>query len=111
MTAVDCTVLDTLAEEIGDREIVRSVVGAYLGEMDTRMLAIVSAVAAGDVQATVMAAHTLKSTSVTVGAGALAAPAKELEFLARGGTLDGAGDLVARLRDAVPAVRASLATW
>ena len=43
------------------------------------------------------AAHSLKSTSETLGATRLAAMAKELETLARGGTIDGTGERIERL--------------
>jgi len=44
------------------------------------------------------AAHTLKSTSATFGAVALSAVARELEYLARDGVLEGASDLIARAK-------------
>jgi PAS domain S-box-containing protein len=44
------------------------------------------------------AAHTLKSTSATFGALALSAVARELEYLARDGVLEGASDLIARAK-------------
>src|SRR5262249_8334720 len=43
------------------------------------------------------AAHSLKSTSETLGATRLAAMAKELETLARAGTIDGTGERIERL--------------
>ena len=42
------------------------------------------------------AAHTLKSTSATFGAMGLSAIARELEYLARDGVLEGASDLITR---------------
>ena len=43
------------------------------------------------------AAHSLKSNSATVGAAGLAELARELEALARAGSLDGAGERLTRL--------------
>jgi HPt (histidine-containing phosphotransfer) domain-containing protein len=42
------------------------------------------------------AAHTLKSTSATFGAAGLSAVARELEYLARDGLLEGAAGLIVR---------------
>ena len=55
------------------------------------------ALAATDLDAFRRAAHSLKSTSETLGAAALAPMARELEAMARAGTLDGAGDRIERL--------------
>ena len=44
-----------------------------------------------DLDAFRRAAHSLKSNGETLGAGAVASLARELESLARGGSLDGAG--------------------
>ncbi len=55
------------------------------------------AVAAADLESFRRAAHSLKSTSETLGATGLGGMARELEGMARAGTLDGAGDRVERL--------------
>lgn len=110
-TTVDRGVLDMLASEIGDRDVVRAVVGTFVSELTDRLAAIEGAVASGDTGRTVTAAHTLKGASVTVGAVAMAGTAKTLELLARGGTLDGAHTLVADLRSQVPGVVAALSAW
>jgi HPt (histidine-containing phosphotransfer) domain-containing protein len=47
--------------------------------------------ASGDVETVRRAAHSLKSNSASFGANRLANAARELEMIARGGTLDGAG--------------------
>jgi CheY-like chemotaxis protein/HPt (histidine-containing phosphotransfer) domain-containing protein len=56
------------------------------------------------------AAHTLKSTSATFGAVALSAVARELEYLARDGVLEGASDLIARAKAEFAQAKAALET-
>jgi signal transduction histidine kinase/DNA-binding response OmpR family regulator len=56
------------------------------------------------------AAHTLKSTSATFGAVALSAVARELEYLARDGVLEGASDLIARAEAEFAEAKAALET-
>ena len=51
----------------------------------------------GDLDGFRRAAHSLKSTSETLGATGLAAMARELENMARGGNIDGSGDRIERL--------------
>jgi HPt (histidine-containing phosphotransfer) domain-containing protein len=54
------------------------------------------------------AAHTLKSSSAGFGAMALSALARELEFKARDGNLQGVAELLARIEDAYVQARAAL---
>jgi HPt (histidine-containing phosphotransfer) domain-containing protein len=72
--------IDTFGEDA--RELIGSLRGALAGR---------------DLDAFRRAAHSLKSTSETLGATKLAALARELEALARAGTLDGAGERIERL--------------
>ncbi len=55
------------------------------------------------------AAHTLKSTSATFGAMALSALARELEYQARDGTLEGAEALIGRIKKEYEKAKAALA--
>jgi len=56
------------------------------------------------------AAHTLKSTSATFGAVALSAVARELEYLAWGGVLEGAAGLIAQAEAEFVKAKAALET-
>jgi CheY-like chemotaxis protein len=56
------------------------------------------------------AAHTLKSTSATFGAMALSATARELEYLAREGMLEGAAGQIARAEAEFARVKTALET-
>ena len=79
--------------------------GAFIVELidtfgdDARELiaALRRARAAADLDAFRRAAHSLKSTSETLGATGLAAMARELETMARAGSIDGTGDRIERL--------------
>jgi CheY-like chemotaxis protein/HPt (histidine-containing phosphotransfer) domain-containing protein len=62
---------------------------------------------AGDLR---RAAHSLKSGSATFGATALSAVARELEYLARDGVLEGVGGLIARAESEFVTARAALET-
>ncbi len=64
--------------------------------------------AAGQTPELRRAAHTLKSSAATFGAMRLSALARELEFKARDGVLDGAEELLARIEAEYPQVREAL---
>jgi CheY-like chemotaxis protein len=97
-TVVDRNTLDRLVEGAG---------GAFVAELidtfgeDTRELiaTLRRALPASDLDAFRRAAHSLKSTSESLGATRLAALARELEASARAGSLNGAEDRVRQLAD------------
>jgi HPt (histidine-containing phosphotransfer) domain-containing protein len=94
--AVDRAAVERLAATMG---------GAFVAELidtfaeDARELVagLGRALAATDVDAFRRAAHSLKSTSETLGATGLAALARELETQARAGSLEGAGPRLEQL--------------
>ena len=110
---LDEAVLDELRASVqGDRAFVVELIDAYLADGATHIEAIGAAVDAGDADALVRPAHTLKSSSATLGAGRIAATARELEMLGRSGALDsGVGDLVGRVQGDWPATSAALRAW
>jgi PAS domain S-box-containing protein len=105
---IDRAVFDRLVETMG---------GAFVGELiDTfgqdavELIATLrGTLAAADLDGFRRAAHSLKSTSQSLGANGLAARARELEGAARAGSLDGAGDRVQALAEHYEAVARSLA--
>lgn len=103
--------LRALAED-GDVTLLKDVLGTYLRDAATYAREIRAAVAEADAKKLDRSAHTLKSTSATVGAMELAAICKELELLGRrGSTADAAPkleELERRLSAAVAAVTAEL---
>ncbi len=110
---LDTTVLDELLASVeGDRSFVVELVEAYLSDSAGHVDAIEAAVAAGDPDALVRPAHTLKSSSATLGASRLAVTARELEVAARSGSLaGGADDAAQRVRDEWSTTSDALRAW
>lgn len=95
MTADEAAILDQaviaeLRESTGDDdEFVRELVEAYLSEATGYLEAMKAAAAAGDAAAIVRPAHTLKSSSATMGAMRLAGICRGLEEAGRAGRTEG----------------------
>jgi HPt (histidine-containing phosphotransfer) domain-containing protein len=86
---VDERVLSEVMESTGDDiEFVRELVDTYLADTPTQLEAMTAAVEADDAAALVRPAHTLKSSSATVGAMRLSSVARELEMAGRSGALE-----------------------
>jgi two-component system sensor histidine kinase/response regulator len=110
---VDASVLEELAASVGgDRTFVLQLVETYRGESAAHLQAVEEAVAAGDATALVRAAHTLKSSSATLGAERVSAQARALERAGRSGTLDEEARTVVRsLRRDWEATMVALRAW
>jgi HPt (histidine-containing phosphotransfer) domain-containing protein len=86
---LDETVLAELMASTGnDLAFVRDLVETYLAEAPAQVEGIVLALAGADAAALVRPAHTLKSSSATMGAARLSAIARRLEMAGRSGALD-----------------------
>ncbi|MDX1998478.1 MAG: ATP-binding protein [Thermoanaerobaculia bacterium] len=98
---------------LGDRskvDLVSSLVGRFLAEVDTRVTAVVERLAAGDADGLVFAAHSLKGSSAQLGAVRFAAVCGELERAAREGRHRDEGQaLLGQLRVELDRVRPLLA--
>ena len=92
-----------------DRAFVVELINAYLADGPAHVDAIEAAIAADDAAALVRPAHTLKSSSATVGAQRLAAASRELEMAGRSGSIGAA--LAATLRADWDAAVAALGAW
>jgi two-component system, sensor histidine kinase len=110
---IDDGVLAELRASVeSDMAFVRELVDAYIADSAGCIDAIEAAVAAGDAAALVRPAHTLKSSSATVGAMPLSASARTLEIAARSGTLDDETQrAAARVRGEWEASSAALRAW
>jgi HPt (histidine-containing phosphotransfer) domain-containing protein len=87
---IDPTAFAELLENVGgDREFVAELVGTYLSDSPGLFAELRAAIAADDAATARRAAHTLKSTSASFGARALADRCREIELAAAGGQLDG----------------------
>ena len=83
---LDQGVLDELRESVGgDEEFVRELVATYIEEAGPNVAAMADAAASGDATAIVRPAHTMKSTSASVGAMRLSAICRDLEAAGREG--------------------------
>lgn len=111
---IDDGVLAELRASVeNDMAFVRELVDAYIVDSAGCVDAIEAAVAADDAAALVRPAHTLKSSSATVGALPLSATARTLEAAARAGTLDDDGTqaAAARIRGEWGASSTALRAW
>ena len=111
---VDENVLEELRASVeGDTGFVRDLIEAYLVDSAEQLEAIESAIDATDAEALVRPAHTLKSSSATVGAVDVSALARTLEMAGRSGSLDGgeARGAAEALRGAMDATATALRAW
>ena len=110
---LDTSVLAELQATTGDDSaFVRDLVETYLVETPAQMDGISAAVAANDAEALVRPAHTLKSSSATLGAMRLSQVARELEMAGRAGALDaGAAASLEQARGEWDAALAAFRSW
>jgi len=88
--AVDRGAVDRLAEAMGG-PFVAELIATFFEDGRALVGALRRGLEAGDLDGFRRAAHSLKSNAETLGAAPLAALARELEGMARGGSLDGVG--------------------
>jgi len=111
---IDENVLEELQASVeGDIGFVRDLVDAYVSDSAEQVSGIEAALAAGDAEALVRPAHTLKSSSATLGAIELSATARTLEQAARAGDLSDADTrrAAAEVRGEWEAATAALRDW
>ena len=84
----ESTLADVRASVADDAEFVADLVRTYISDGPTHLAAIADAVADDDPAALVRPAHTLKSSSATIGAMRISARARRIEMAARGGAID-----------------------
>ena len=111
---LDAAVLDELRGSVeGDSAFVVELVEAYLADGAVHVADVVTALEAVDAAALVRPAHTLKSSSATVGAMRLAGLARELEMDGRAGTLEAAsaGERAASVRTAWEEASTAMRAW
>lgn len=111
---VDDGVLAELRASVqDDTAFVSDLIDAYVADGAQLLDAIEAAVQALDAEALIRPAHTLKSSSATLGAMALSASARTLEMAGRAGTLDdpAARDAAARIHGEWEAATAAMREW
>ncbi len=101
--------IETTLENLGgDCGLLREVLDFFMDLTPQQIDDLATIVAAGDVATVCLQAHGLKGGASNVGAVRIADTARELELLAKGGSLTGAAALVARLRDDFTELKATL---
>jgi HPt (histidine-containing phosphotransfer) domain-containing protein len=109
---LDTTVLAALLDSVGgDVAFVADLVETYLADGADQLAEIDAAVQSGDAEALVRPAHTLKSSSRTVGANRLGELGRQIEMLGRSGTTAGVGALAAAARTEWTEIEAALRAW
>jgi two-component system, sensor histidine kinase len=110
---LDVSVLSELTDSVGgDREFVVELIRTFLADATEQLEAIDVAAAAGDAEALVRPAHTLKSSSATLGATRLAATSRAVEMAARSGSIDSSvADDVRALHTDLDAAASALLRW
>lgn len=98
---LDHGVVAELRQSTGDDEaFVLELIGDYIAEATGQLDGMAAAIATGDVAGIVRAAHTLKSTSASVGAMRLAGICRSLEEAGRDNRVDGLVDQIHEARAA-----------
>lgn len=111
MTAdpIDQDAFDRLVEMTGgDLDFVDELVDTYIEDGRSQVGALRAALARGDDEAVVRAAHSLKSSSLNVGALALGARCRALEEEGRRGVMDDVGEQVGSITAAFDEAAAAL---
>lgn len=95
---IDSATFDRLVEMTGgELDFVDELVDTYIEDGRSQVDGLRAALDRGDTEALVRAAHSLKSSSVNVGALALGDRCRALEEAARGGPVSDAGEQVASI--------------
>ena len=111
-TTLDTSVLAALYDSVGgDDAFVADLVETYLSDGAGQFAAIDEAVRSSEAEALVRPAHTLKSSSRTLGANRLGELSRQIEMLGRSGSTTGAGEFAAEARTEWAEVEAALRAW
>jgi HPt (histidine-containing phosphotransfer) domain-containing protein len=106
---IDLAAFAELHETVGgDRDFLAELVETYRADCPRLLAELRAAVAAGDAPAARRAAHTLKSTSASMGALGLAAECREIEAAAGAGDLAGLDERLERVAESYREVEAAL---
>ena len=109
-TPIDAKVLQSFRNMVNENaeSILAEMIDCYLEDAPNLLQAIASAVAQKDASALRQAAHTLKSSSATLGATTLSHLCKDLEVMSRTGRIEGELDKLLQLEAEYERVKAAL---
>jgi PAS domain S-box-containing protein len=88
---------DLLTRVMGNRALAVRVAGAFLKSMPQQLLALSAAIVNSDVEAFVLAAHSIKGAAANAGGGAMSELASKLESLGRAGSIGPASEVLPEL--------------
>jgi HPt (histidine-containing phosphotransfer) domain-containing protein len=110
---LDHDVLDEVLESTGnDLDFVKELIDTYLADAPAQLEDMAAAIEADNAASLVRPAHTLKSSSATVGAMRLSAVARELEMAGRSGLLEpSAREMLATARAESAAAAEAIGAW
>ena len=92
---LDQATLESLMDSVGgDAEFMAELIDTYVADAPQQLEALNASLAAGDVDGLVRPAHTLKSSSASLGALRLTERCRQLELTAKAGSLDGATESI-----------------
>jgi HPt (histidine-containing phosphotransfer) domain-containing protein len=108
-SALDARTLQELRESVGgDQEFFSELIDEFLDDGPRQLETLRAATTSGDAETARRAAHTLKGTGRTFGAGAFASLCQEAEAAAAGGDLEAVGQRIEAIADALDRVLAEL---
>lgn len=107
---IDPKALQELRDFLGETasETLAEVINSYLNDAPKLLEAIRAAISGRDAVALQQSAHTLKSSSATLGAASLSQICQELEVMGRAGTVAGGAVKVAQLQIEYESVKSAL---
>lgn len=110
MPTIDPTVLQELKEMMGEEspEFLAEVIDSYLEDAPQLLQAIHTAITQEDAARLEQAAHTLKSSSATLGAMTLAELSKQLEAMGRAGIVEHGVETTSQLKAEYARVKVAL---
>lgn len=109
-SALDAAALQELKEMAGEEasEIVVEVINCYLEDSPKLLDAITQAITEGNAEVLRRSAHSLRSSSASLGATSLSQLSKELEYIGRGGNTEGADVIFSQAKAEYERVEAAL---
>jgi len=107
--SVDISVLNTLKDQLGDS--LEKLLRVFLNQVPEQLGEIESGLKAGDLNAAMRPAHTLKSSAATLGAFSLSELLKAIEQGTRAGNSEGLVELLNQAREEFKAVQASITAY
>jgi HPt (histidine-containing phosphotransfer) domain-containing protein len=109
VAAIDRGVLNQLLDSFGgDMEFLGEMLDTFFEDSPRQLETARAGLAAGDAEAVRRAAHSLKSNCANFGALVLSAKCKDLEMLAKSGSLEGGAGLLAQIAAGYEQVHAAL---